>query len=227
MEPPVIVIATGNAGKAAEIAEILSERDGGASGAKVLTLKEAIGYMPEIDENGGTLKDNARIKALAARNALNGHSPDGFGKAIVIADDSGLFVDCLGGRPGVHSARYGGDLQKTQYEPPEPSRQMELLLAEIASTGVVRRSASFRCVMAINYPDCSLDYAEGACYGEIAHFPKGGGGFGYDPVFYLPELGRTMAELAAAEKNSISHRGIAVRRMADIIDKHYRDRNGV
>jgi len=242
-----IVIATGNAGKAVEIAEILAGRGGSAGSLTVRTIKEAVGFVPDAEENGDTLTDNARIKAAAARKALDAHAPERK-DIIVAADDSGLFVDCLGGRPGVRSARYRGaeaaraeDGGNNTCEPPTPSEQIELLLAEIRglemphdavgntgdanSTGTsdarvpgAPRTASFRCVMAISYPDGSEGLAEGECCGEIAQKPSGGNGFGYDPVFYLPQMGRTMAELTPAEKNVVSHRGKAVRRMLDDID---------
>ena len=230
-----IALATGNAGKAQEIADILSRSGGIAGGLRVRTLKEIIGSMPYIEENGLTLRENARIKALAARKAMDEFfgakrktGPATVEKAkteeiaasgahvIAAADDSGLFVDSLGGRPGVFSARYGGSPGAV----PEPSRQMEMLLDEMKNIPPEARAARFRCVMAIVYPGGRLSFAEGECEGFIAMRPKGSGGFGYDPIFYLSAFDRTMAELSSDEKNEISHRGAAVRQMADDIQSY-------
>jgi len=192
--------------------------------------------------NGETLADNARIKALAAKKAVDAHYPER-NDIIVVADDSGLFVDCLGGRPGVRSARYRGaetpgteDKVHNDAGPVTSAEQIGLLLAEIRSPGAARgtaggadetRTASFRCVIAIIYPNGSESLTEGECGGEITQKPTGCNGFGYDPVFYLPDIGRTMAELTLYEKNSISHRGKAVGRMLDDIEAYLvkRERN--
>ena len=209
----VLIIATGNPGKAREVAEIL---DGQAlsRSVRVLTLGEVLGYMPSIEENGATLCENAWIKARAARTELEHYQnamASACQNAIIAADDSGLFVDCLGGLPGVHSARYGG-------EGATSDAQIKKLLYEMRDIpDGAARSASFRCVITISFPGGAERAAEGRCDGIIATEPRGENGFGYDPIFYLPELGCTMAELASGEKNRISHRGIAVRRMADEI----------
>jgi len=217
-----VVLNTGNPGKAREISRIAAERQGLRRVIRVVSLYEATGVKLDVDEDGLTLRDNAAIKARAAKRALAGFKPKDGVSRIVAADDSGLFVDCLGGRPGVHTARYAG-LDATQAE------KNRKLLEEIASVlqgvsqGVSQgaaRSASFRCAIAIIFPDGSECFAEGTCAGEISMEPAGDNGFGYDPIFYLPGLRRTMAELTPDEKNLISHRGIAVRRMIDEIEKH-------
>ena len=248
-----IVVATGNMGKMVEIASILAAAGGKAGVLRVLTLKAAIGYMPDVDENGETLLENACIKADAARKALWAHactmqasmmqasstqasmmqdrsthassthdcstyacstkasSIDS--RTIVIADDSGLFVDSLGGRPGIHSARYAGP-------DATPATQIGMLLDELRGVAADMRAASFRCAVAINYPDGSTCSTEGICEGIIGMHPKGGNGFGYDPVFFLPEYGLTMAELSSIEKNKISHRAKAIIKAADEINAY-------
>lgn len=259
-----IVLATGNRGKASEIAEILRARGGLSGRLEVLTIKEAVGYVPDVVEDGLTLGENARKKMDAAKlalgggtskqalgggpskqapaagpvgPALEGRHAGGIKADIIVADDSGLFVDCLGGRPGIHSARYGTGLSdnkpETGAKAPLQATQTELLLEEIrlaneelssrrnregSSPQSGFRGASFKCHIAIGYPDGSNGFAEGECRGEIAESPSGVNGFGYDPIFYLPDFNRTMAELSKDEKNAVSHRGMAIRRMADDID---------
>ena len=209
----LIVIATGNAGKAREISAILANAGGLARAARVMTLKDAVGFLPEVDENGATLYDNALIKARAARMALLVHGDDMAPRSIVIADDSGLFVDFLGGRPGVHSARYAGPGAA-------PAVQIAALLEELRGAPAENRKAAFRCTMVSIFPDGSDSSADGACYGEIGLYPKGENGFGYDPIFYLPEYNRTMAELTSEEKNKISHRAKAVAALASILNDY-------
>jgi len=204
-----IIIATGNPGKAGEIARILAERGGAAGRLRVFTLKEAAGAAPDVEENGATLEENALIKARAARKLLDGRK-----NSVVVADDTGLFVDRLGGHPGVHSARYAGE------GAPAEARNAKLLAELSGAPAGAARSARFKCVMAMCYPDGGERVAEGTCAGEIGTEPKGANGFGYDPLFYLPQFGCTMAELTGDEKNAVSHRGQAVRRMADEIEKY-------
>lgn len=212
-----VALATGNPGKAREIAEIFAGLDGPSAGLRVMTLKEAIGDVPETDETGDTLEDNALIKARAAAAALKARRPGDCGRFITAADDSGLFVDYLGGRPGVRSARYGLEAAPARASI-APQEQIRMLLAEMESAPHNMRKASFRCAVAIVFPDGVVKTVEGECAGEIALAPAGGNGFGYDPVFYLPGAGCTMAELTGSQKNEISHRGAAVRRMAREID---------
>jgi XTP/dITP diphosphohydrolase len=150
-----------------------------------------------------TYEENARIKARALC-ATTG--------APAIADDSGLEVNALGGRPGVHSARYGG----TDHE------RIERLLRELRRVPRERRSARFRCVLALALPDGRDMSVEGVCEGEITQAPRGQGGFGYDPIFYSPELGRAFGEVGAAEKARVSHRGGAARRLGNLLDELFR-----
>ena len=183
-----IVLATGNAGKAREIAALLG------GGVEVETAPDGF----SVEETGATFFQNALLKAQAAQ-ALVPDAP------LVLADDSGLAVTTLGGRPGVHSARYAGP-DATDAD------NCARLLADLA--GADDRRAAFVCVLVALGPDEAMTVACGTCTGRIADAPRGTGGFGYDPLF-VPD-GRTlaMAELTADEKNAISHRGRAVRQLA-------------
>lgn len=189
-----IVIATGNKGKAREF------------GAMFGGLFEKVSYLgdyPSVvmpEETGETFEENSRIKAQAVFEAI-GDKP---GRA-VLADDSGLEVEGLGGRPGVRSARYAGE-NATDRE------NTDKLMAEIK--GVENRKARFVCHLTVALPGGGELTAEGRCEGEITDEPKGAGGFGYDPVFFLPGPGKTMAEISPEHKNSISHRGRAAREIA-------------
>jgi XTP/dITP diphosphohydrolase len=161
--------------------------------------------VPEVVENGDTFAANAEKKARAAAIALGRPA---------LADDSGLCVDALDGEPGVYSARYAG-------EPSSDARNNEKLLLELASRSrqriniadaEVRSGARFICALALHNPATGeTTFAEGACEGFILTEPRGAGGFGYDPLFYVPALGKTFAELDKAEKNQLSHRGQALR----------------
>lgn len=186
-----IIFATGNEGKMREIREILKEL-----GVQVLSMKEA-GVSLDIEENGSTFEENAMIKARAVWNRTGG---------IVLADDSGLVVDALNGEPGVHSARYMGE--ETSYE--IKNRQ---IIRRLEGAEGRDRSARFVCVIAAVLPDGTERKTEGTMEGVIAMEPAGEGGFGYDPILYLPEYGKTGAELTMEEKNAISHRGKALRAM--------------
>jgi XTP/dITP diphosphohydrolase len=194
-----LLIATHNQGKVAEIAALLA-----ASRIACLSLADA-GITLEVEENGDSFSANAALKAqqYAAATGLP-----------TLADDSGLEVDALEGRPGVHTARYGGSHLS------QPQRN-GLLLAELAALPPTTRAARFRCVMALADADGNLlTSSEGVCEGEIARTPAGEGGFGYDPVFWLPERGCTMAEIDSAEKSRISHRGQALRAILPAIVRH-------
>ena len=186
-----VVVATANSGKLAEIAAELD-----VDGFEFVTARDLGAEPLEVAETGDTFTDNAYLKAEAYRKA--------FGLA-ALADDSGLVVDALGGRPGVRSSRYAGerasDLDNTRK-----------LLEELDGFGPEMRAARFQCVVVFVDEKGEPVSACGTCEGQIGFSPKGGGGFGYDPVF-LPEeaAGATMAELAMGEKNSISHRGKALR----------------
>jgi XTP/dITP diphosphohydrolase len=187
------VLATGNAHKVREVREILHGLP-----LEVVPMGEA-GFAGEIEENGETFEENALIKARAVHAVTGG---------FVMADDSGLAVDALGGAPGIHSARYGG--RDATY--PE---KIALLWDALRGVPEEARTARFVCAVAVVRPDGSSFTVRGTCEGRIAHEMRGEGGFGYDPVFLIPELGRTTAELDAAEKHAVSHRGRALRLMVD------------
>lgn len=152
-----------------------------------------LGITLDIEESGATFEENASLKASAYSSMSS---------LIALADDSGLEVHALNGEPGVMSARYAG-------EGASDKERIEYLLAKMAGMPLQERDARFRCVIAIASPDGSITLCSGECPGVIALEPKGEGGFGYDPVFYLPQLGKTMAELSMDEKNEVSHRGKA------------------
>jgi len=154
------------------------------------------GITTKVDEVGVSLEENATLKAMV----LSAES-----QLLTLADDSGLEVDALGGEPGPLSARYAG-------EGASDEARISYLLAKLSGVPWERRSARFRCVIAIATPDGEVELCSGECPGFVAFEPKGTHGFGYDPVFYLPELGKTMAELPLAEKNKVSHRGQAARK---------------
>lgn len=184
-----IVIATSNKNKIVEIEKIFSSVDG----VEVVPLS-SYRNPPEIIEDADTFKGNALKKARIIRD---------FTGEISLADDSGLSVDALGGEPGVYSARYGGeDLSDRD--------RYNLLLEKMNGVPYSLRTARFICAIAVAFPDGSEFTAEGACEGVIAPEPRGDSGFGYDPVFYIPEMKSTMAELSLDEKNRISHRGRAL-----------------
>lgn len=186
-----IIFATGNAGKMKEIRLILEDL-----GCPVLSMKEAQAD-PEIVENGTTFGENAEIKARAVW-ACTGD--------IVLADDSGLVVDYIGGEPGIYSARYLGE--DASYD-----IKNQNIIDRLAGAEGEQRSARFVCNIAAVLPDGRVLHTEAAMEGLIAEKPAGNGGFGYDPILYLPEFGKTSAELTIEEKNKISHRGKALEAM--------------
>ena len=165
-------------------------------GFPVLSMKEA-GVSLDIEENGTTFAENAMIKARAVWEKTGG---------IVLADDSGLVVDYLGGEPGVYSARYLGE--DTSYE-----IKHQAIIDRLADAKEEERTARFVSAIAAVLPDGSELVTEGTVEGLIAHEPAGNGGFGYDPIFYLPEYGVTSAEIPIEKKNEISHRGKALEAM--------------
>lgn len=179
-----VIVATGNPGKLAEMQAYLEDL------GWVLQLKPA---EIEVEETGTTFLANARLKASEVARATGQWA---------IADDSGLAIDALGGAPGLHSARYGtsdGD-------------RINRVLRELGET--TERSAQFVCAIALARPDGSIALeTEGICRGAILIAPQGTGGFGYDPVFFVPEHGKTFAEMTPAEKEACSHRGIAFRQL--------------
>ncbi|NLG98369.1 MAG: RdgB/HAM1 family non-canonical purine NTP pyrophosphatase [Chloroflexi bacterium] len=183
-----LLIATGNAGKLEEIQAILEEIPVN------LVLPSRIGLSLNVVEDGQTYAENAARKAVAYAQAA---------KMIALADDSGLEVDALGGEPGLHSARYAPDPHATDAD-------RRRLLVQNLSGKPRPWTAHFHCTVAIATPSGELYFAEGNCNGEILPVERGAHGFGYDPIFYIPELGKTMSELTLAEKNRISHRARAV-----------------
>ncbi|MCX7911920.1 MAG: XTP/dITP diphosphatase [Dehalococcoidales bacterium] len=185
--PPRLLIATNNQGKLHEYRSLLSDVP------FTLVSPAELGLDIAVAETGTTFEENARLKALALADACG---------LLTLADDSGLEVDALGGAPGVYSARYAGE-HATDRE------RISLLLERLRGIPEDKRTARFVCVIAIAAPDGKVALFRGECTGTIAGEPKGSGGFGYDPVFYLPELGRTMAELSPGEKNRLSHRARA------------------
>lgn len=191
MNEGIIVFATGNEGKMREIREILKDL-----GTKVLSMKEA-GANPDIVEDGSTFGENAEIKAKAVWKETGG---------IVLADDSGLVVDFLNGEPGIYSARYMGE--DTSY-----TLKNQNILNRVAKATGPERSARFVCNIAAVLPDGTVLHTEEAMEGLVAESPAGGDGFGYDPIFYVPEFSMTAAELTLEQKNKISHRGKALEAM--------------
>lgn len=181
-----VVLASHNKKKMVEMRAILSRM-----GVEVISQAE-VGLDLEPEETGTTFEENARIKAKAVMEASG---------LPAIADDSGLMVDALGGEPGVYSARYGG-------EGLDDTGRWQLLLKNMA--GQTNRTCKFVSVICCAFPDGTELMARGECPGVLAQGPSGDGGFGYDPVFYLPQLGKTMAQLTPEEKNQISHRAQAL-----------------
>ena len=185
------VLATQNAGKVKEMSAILAQFD-----IEVVSAKE-LGIDLDVEETGTTFSENAMLKAKAICAAA---------KLPAIADDSGLCVDALNGGPGVYSARYGG-------EGLDDRGRYMLLLA--ALRGQTTRAAHFSCAVACAFPNGDELTAEGRCDGTIAFAPMGEGGFGYDPVFFVPEKAKTFGQLTAGEKSEISHRGRALNAFAE------------
>ena len=204
-----IIFATGNAGKMKEIREILN-----GTGWNVLSLKDA-GIDAEIEENGTTFEENAKIKAEGIRNwclenGIPGCSGISAKEIIVLADDSGLEVDALNGEPGIYSARYMGE--DTSYHIKNAN-----LIQRLEGVPDEKRTARFVCAIAAAFPDGRRKTVRAAMEGRIGYEEKGENGFGYDPIFYLPEYGCTSAELSMEEKNKISHRGKALRAIKDAL----------
>jgi XTP/dITP diphosphohydrolase len=188
-----ILLATGNRKKAKEIVAILSEGEGPVT--EIASLAD-FPDLPEPVEDGETFLENARKKARPAAAATG---------LPTLGEDSGLEVDALGGAPGIYSARYAG-------EDAADGDNTRKLLEEMKDVPAGKRGGRYRCVAVLAFPDGREVTAEGSCEGEIAFEPRGTGGFGYDPVFLLPD-GRMMAELAPEEKDALSHRGRALRQL--------------
>ena len=192
-----LIIASNNAGKIREIREIMEDY-----GKEIISQKEA-GIDLDVEENGTTFEENALIKCRAIHK-LTG--------AMVLADDSGLEIDYLNKEPGVYSARYLG--HDTPYE-----LKNQIILDRLKDAKGGERSTRYVCAMAVIMPDGREFCALGTVEGLIAEKPSGNGGFGYDPIFFVPEYGKTMAELTPDEKNAISHRGRALRAVRKLVDE--------
>lgn len=190
-----LIFATGNAGKMKEIREIL-----GRPGLTILSQKEA-GITSDVEENGTTFEANALIKARAVAAQTD---------ALVLADDSGLEIDYLNGEPGVYSARYMGE--DTSYE-----IKNQKILDLLAGVPEEKRTARFVCVIAAVLPDGREFTTKGTIEGIIGYESRGEGGFGYDPIFFVPEFGCSTAELTMEQKNEVSHRGKALRAMKEVL----------
>ena len=189
-----VVIATKNKGKAKDFEALFTPL-----GFEVVTMFDVAPDM-EIEETGTTFEENAVLKAETLAKALN---------MIVIADDSGLVVDALDGAPGVYSARYAGDH--------DDEANIVKVLENLAGVPEEKRTARFMCALAIAGPEMDTTTVFGTCEGFILEEKRGMNGFGYDPIFFVPEKNRAMAELTPAEKGAISHRGNAIRKLADAL----------
>lgn len=191
-----LIFATGNQGKLKEIREIFADLD-----YEILSLKEA-NVDVEIIEDGTTFEENAIIKAKTVMEATG---------CLTLADDSGLEVDYLNKEPGVLSARYMGE--NTSYR-----IKNQIIMDRLHGVPDAVRSARFVCVIAAAFPDGRVETRRATIEGRIAHESAGENGFGYDPIFYVPEYGKTTAQLSPEEKNAISHRGKALRMMREVLE---------
>lgn len=193
------VIASNNEKKVAELSRILKPL-----GIYAKTAAQLGTTLEDVEETGETFKENAEIKAKAACEKTG---------LPAIADDSGLVVEALGGRPGVYSARYAGE-NATDEE------KIEKLLGELRDSGSSDRDAHFECVICCYFPDGEKLFAFGKCDGTIGYAPRGNDGFGYDPIFFI-DGNKTFAELTDTQKDAVSHRGRALRELADLLQKKY------
>ena len=193
-----LLLATNNQAKVREYRSLLQSLP-----YELVTLAEQ-GITTIVNEVGKSLKENARLKAtlLAAESRL-----------LALADDSGLEVDALGGEPGRLSARYAGENASDE-------DRVNYLLLRLKGVPREKRTARFRCVIAIATPDGEVEFCSGECQGFITFEPRGEQGFGYDPLFYLPELDKTMAELPLEIKNQVSHRGQAAKKVYQMLKRH-------
>lgn len=202
-----IVFATGNENKMTEVREIM------AGFPEIYSLKE-LGLSAEAEESGTSFSENAEIKAREIHEKLKAQA-EAAGEpleALVLADDSGLCVDFMGGEPGVYSARWLG------YDTPYEEKNREII-SRLSGARENERGARFVCDICAVLADGRVLHTEGIMEGEVAKEPAGAGGFGYDPILWLSEYGKTSAEISAAEKNAISHRGKALRAMRALLQK--------
>lgn len=188
-----VLIATKNKGKVKEFEKMFKK-----NGIEVTSLLDSID-APDVEETGSTFKENAIIKAEAICNWIN--KP-------VIADDSGLVVDALNGEPGVYSARYAGVEKNDQ-------QNLQKVLKNLEEVPMEKRTARFVCSLAVAIPGKETFVVEGTCEGRISEMEIGNSGFGYDPIFYIDEKQKTMAQLTSDEKNSISHRANALKKLEE------------
>jgi len=194
---PKLLLATTNRGKVREYRHLLSGL------LFELVTPDEVGIDIDMEENHPSYEENARMKATAYAGASH---------IITLADDSGLEVDALGSGPGIISSRFAG-------EQASDKDRIEHLLAKLKEVPWEKRTARFRCVIAIATPEGRTELCDGECRGLIAFQPKGENGFGYDPVFYLPEFGKTIAELTLEAKNQVSHRGKAAQKAYRILER--------
>lgn len=194
-----VIFATSNEGKMKEVRSILEDL-----GMEVFSMKEA-GIQVEVVEDGSTFEENAVIKAAEIAKKCG---------EIVLADDSGLEVDYLNKEPGIYSARYMGE--DTSYK-----IKNQNLIDRLEGVEDEKRTARFVCAIAAAFPDGTVEVTRGTIEGRIGYEEKGDNGFGYDPIFYVPEYGCTTAELTLEQKNESSHRGKALRKMKEVIRAKY------
>ena len=197
-----IIFATGNQDKMKEIQMILEDL-----GLPVYSMKE-VGIDINIEENGMTFEENALIKAEAVSRLLPGD--------IILADDSGLEIDYLDKAPGIYSARFAGE--DTSYD-----IKNRILLDRLEGVPDEKRTARFVCAIAAVFPDGTSETVRGTIEGIIGHEIIGDNGFGYDPIFYVPEIGCTTGQMDPKKKNELSHRGVGLRKMKKIMDKKYKE----
>jgi XTP/dITP diphosphohydrolase len=194
--PPRIAIGSRNAHKLREIRRICADWP-----VTWLTVDDHQGPWPDVDETGSTYLENARLKGVAGAAALG---------VPTLADDSGIEVDALGGRPGPRSARFAGDDATDEHN-------LKELIRALKGVPTSGRTARYRCVALLAHPDGSEIQAEGVCEGTLIGKPRGSRGFGYDPIFVPAGWDRTMAELSDEEKDRISHRGLALRALRELV----------
>ena len=198
MDKKKLLVATHNRGKVKEYQELLRDLP-----VDLISLDDA-GIAHDVEETGTTFHENAWLKARAY-SAL--------GNMLTLSDDSGLEVDALGGDPGIHSARYGGESCNSDED------RVALLLSNLIGVPWDMRIARFRCVIAICEPGGLESSVVGSIAGMIQYEPRGSEGFGYDPVFYLPSFDRTISQLSMAKKNKVSHRADAARRAVSVLQR--------